>query len=74
MKPISIGFEDSLLKEINKKAKVLKMTRAELVRNAIMEYLFRFDEILDAKLLTEAIAKDEDKRPLEKIGRELGLI
>ncbi|MBI4374317.1 MAG: ribbon-helix-helix protein, CopG family [Deltaproteobacteria bacterium] len=74
MKAISIGFEDSLLKEINKKAKVLEMTRAELIRNAIMEYLFHFDKVLDAKLLAEAIEKHEGKRPLEKIGRELGLI
>lgn len=73
MKPISIGFEDSLLKEINKKAKVLKVTRAELIRNAILEYLFRFDEILDAKMLAEAIEKDEEKKPLEKLARELGL-
>lgn len=73
MKPISIGFEDSLLKEINKKAKVLNMTRAELIRNAIMEYLFRFDEVLDAKLLNAAVEKDEDKRPLERIAKELGL-
>lgn len=73
MKPISIGFEDSLLKEINKKAKVLHMTRAELIRNAIMEYLFHFDEVLDAKLLTAAVEKDEEKRPLERIAKELGL-
>ena len=73
MKAISIGFEDSLLKEINKKAKVLKMTRAELVRNAIMEYLFRFDEVMDAKMLSEAVERDEEKRPLDKIARELGL-
>lgn len=73
MKPISIGFEDSLLKEINKKAKVLNMTRAELIRNAIMEYLFHFDEVLDAKLLTAAVEKDEEKRPLERIAKELGL-
>mgnify|MGYP001608547959 CR=1 FL=1 len=73
MKAISIGFEDSLLKEINKKAKVLEMTRAELIRNAIMEYLFHFDKVLDAKLLAEAVERDEGKRPLEKIGRELGL-
>lgn len=73
MKPISIGLEDSLLKEINKKAKVLDMTRAELIRNAIMEYLFHFDEVLDAKLLTAAVEKDEEKRPLEKIAKELGL-
>ncbi|MBI2068020.1 MAG: ribbon-helix-helix protein, CopG family [Deltaproteobacteria bacterium] len=72
MKPISIGFEESLLKEINEKAKVLKMTRAELIRNAILEYLFKFDEVLDAKMLAEAIEKDEQKRPLEKIARELG--
>lgn len=73
MKPISIGFEDSLLKEINKKAKILDMTRAELIRNAILEYLFHFDEVLDAKLLAEAIEKDEEKRPLSVIARELGL-
>lgn len=73
MKPISIGFEDSLLKEINIKARVLKMTRAELIRNAIMEYLFRFDEVLDAKMLAEAIEKDEEKRSLEKVAKELGL-
>ncbi len=63
MKAISIGFEASLLKELNKRAKVLKMTRAELIRNAIMEYLFRFDEVLDAKLLAQAVEKDEEKRP-----------
>lgn len=73
MKPISIGFEDSLLKEINKKAKILNMTRAELIRNAIMEYLFHFDEVLDAKLLSAAVEKDEEKRPLERIAKELGL-
>lgn len=73
MKPISIGLEDSLLKEINKKAKVLDMTRAELIRNAIMEYLFHFDEVLDAKLLAAAVEKDEEKRPLERIAKELGL-
>ena len=73
MKAISIGFEDSLLKEINKKAKVLKMTRAELVRNAIMEYLFRFDEIIDAKLLAEAVEQDEERRPLSAVAKELGL-
>lgn len=73
MKAISIGFEDSLLKEMNKKAKALKMTRAELIRNAIMEYLFHFDEVLDARMLTEAVERDEEKRPLEKIARELGL-
>lgn len=73
MKPISIGFEDSLLKEMSKKAKILNITRAELVRNAIMEYLFRFDEVLDAKMLAEAIEKDEGKRPLQEIARELGL-
>ncbi|MBI2346387.1 MAG: CopG family transcriptional regulator [Deltaproteobacteria bacterium] len=72
MKAISIGFEDSLLKELNKKAKVLHMTRAELIRNAIMEYLFRFDEVWDAKMLALAIEKDEGKRPVEKIARELG--
>lgn len=72
MKAISIGFEDSLLKEMNKKAKVLKMTRAELIRNAILEYLFRSDEILDAKMLAEAIEKDEEKKPLHKVARELG--
>lgn len=73
MKAISIGFEDSLLKEMNKKAKVLNMTRAELIRNAIMEYLFRFDEVLDAKMLAEAIEKDEEKKPLSEIARQLGL-
>lgn len=67
MKAISIGFEDSLLKEINKKAKVLKMTRAELIRNALMEYLFRFDDILDAKMLAEAVEKDEGRRSLKDI-------
>lgn len=73
MKAISIGFEDSLLDEINKKSNVLEITRAELIRNAIMEYLFRFDEIMDAKMLNEAIKKDESKSPLEKIARELNL-
>jgi len=73
MKAISIGFEDSLLGEINKKAKVLKMTRAELIRNAILEYLFHFDEVLDSKMLQEAINKDEGKRPLTAIAKELGL-
>jgi len=73
MKAISIGFEDSLLRELNKKAKELEMTRAELIRNAIMEYLFRFDEVLDAKMLAEAVEKDEAKKPLEKIARELKL-
>ncbi|MBI3540741.1 MAG: hypothetical protein HY073_01125 [Deltaproteobacteria bacterium] len=67
MKAISIGFEDSLLTEINKKARVLDMTRAELIRNATMEYLFHFDKVLDAKMLKEAIEKDEDKRSLEKV-------
>lgn len=73
MKAISIGFEDSLLKEINKKAKVLKMTRAELIRNALLEYLFHFDDVLDAKMLSEAIEKDEEKKPLEKVAREAGI-
>lgn len=73
MKAISIGFEDSLLKEINKKAKVLNMTRAELVRNALMEYLFRFDEILDAKMLAEAVERDEAGRSLSTVAKELGL-
>ena len=73
MKPISIALEDSLLKEINKRAKVLKMTRAELIRNALMEYLFRFDEVMDAKLLAQAVETDEAKRPLEEIARHLGL-
>lgn len=73
MKAISIGLEDSLLTELNEKAKDLKMTRAELIRNAIMEYLFRFDEVLDAKMLADAVEKDEEKRPLHKIARELGL-
>ena len=73
MKPISIALEDALLKEINNKAKVLKMTRAELIRNALMEYLFRFDELLDAKLLAKAIEEDENKRPLEEIAKALKL-
>ncbi|GEM_PF-6896413 len=73
MKAISIGFEDSLLKEINKKAKQLEMTRTELIRNAIMEYLFHFDDVMDAKMLAHAVAQDEAKRPLSKIARELGL-
>lgn len=73
MKPISIALEDSLLKEINRRAKTLKMTRAELIRNALMEYLFRFDEVLDAKLLNEAIEKDEEKRSLAEVAKELGL-
>ena len=70
---ISSGAVVSLLKEMNKKAKVLDITRAELVRNAIMEYLFRFDELLDGKMLMEAIEKNEGKKPLEKIAKELGL-
>ena len=49
------------------------MTRVELIRNALLEHLFRFDEVLDAKLLAEAIENDEEKRPLGKIARELGL-
>lgn len=49
------------------------MTRAELIRNAIMEYLFRFDEVLDAKLLAEAVERDEAKRPLEEIASALRL-
>lgn len=73
MKAISIGFEDSLLKEINKKARILNMTRAELIRNALMEYLFRFDDIMDAKLLAEAVEKDEDRRPLKAVAKALGL-
>ncbi len=73
MKPISIALEDSLLKELNEKAKVLKMTRAELIRNALMEYLFRFDEVMDAKLLAGAVEADEAKRPLAEIAKELGL-
>lgn len=73
MKAISIGFEDSLLRELNERARELHMTRAELIRNAIMEYLFRFDEILDARMLAEAVEKDEEKRPLEKIAREMRL-
>lgn len=72
MKPISIALEDSLLKEVNKKAKLLKMTRAELIRNALMEYLFRFDEVADAKLLQAAIDADEGKKSLDEIARELG--
>ncbi|MBI1883864.1 MAG: hypothetical protein HYS08_06620 [Chlamydiae bacterium] len=73
MKTISIGFEDSLFNEMNEKAKILKTTRSELVRNAIMEYLFRFDEILDAKMLQHAIEKDESKKSLNQIAHELGL-
>ncbi len=73
MKAISIGFEDSLLNEMNKKAKVLGMTRAELIRNALMEYLFRFDDILDARMLVEAVEKDELRRPLKEVAKELGL-
>ena len=73
MKPISIALEDSLLNEINKKAKVLKMTRAELIRNALMEYLFRFDDLLDAKLLAQAIKDDESKKSLEEIAKSLKL-
>jgi metal-responsive CopG/Arc/MetJ family transcriptional regulator len=68
-----IALEDALLKEINKKAKVLKMTRAELIRNALMEYLFRFDELMDVKLLAHAIEADESKRPLEEIAKALKL-
>jgi len=70
MKPISIALEDSLLKELNEKARVLKMTRAELIRNVLMEYLFRFDEVMDAKLLMEAVEADEEKRPLAEIAKE----
>ena len=73
MKAISIGFEDSLLKEVNKKARVLNVTRAELIRNAIMEYLFRFDDVLDARMLSSAIKKDEDKKSLAQIAHELDL-
>jgi metal-responsive CopG/Arc/MetJ family transcriptional regulator len=73
MKPISIGFEDALLSEMNKKARVLNITRAELIRNAILEYLFRFDDVLDSKMLSEAIKKDEDKKPIGQIARELNL-
>lgn len=73
MKAISIGFEDSLLNEMNKKAKVLGMTRAELIRNALMEYLFRFDDILDARMLAEAVEKDEARRPLKNLAKELKL-
>lgn len=73
MKAISIAFEDASLKELNRRAKDLKLTRAELIRNAIMEYLFRFDEVIDARLLNEAIEADEEKRPLEKVARELKL-
>lgn len=71
MKTISMGFKNSLLKEINERTGDLKMTRAELIRNAIMEYLFRFDEIIDARLLAETIDQDEEKKSLEKIAREL---
>lgn len=73
MRAISIAFEDSLLRELNKKAKELDMTRAELVRNAIMEYLFHFEKTLDAKMLAKAVEKDEEKKPLEKIAREMKL-
>lgn len=73
MKAISIAFEDSLLKEINKKSKLLDVTRAEFIRNAIMEYLFRFDEVLDAKRLAEVMDKNEERRPLDKVAKELGL-
>ena len=73
MKAISIAFEDALLKELNNRARDLKMTRAELIRNAIMEYLFRFDERIDAKLLTKAIEANEGKRSLEKVAKKLRL-
>lgn len=73
MKTISIGFEDALLNEINGKAKTLKMTRAEVIRNAVMEYLFRFDEMMDAKMLAIAIEADEPRRPLTEVAREFGL-
>ncbi len=73
MKPISLALEDALLKEINRKAKVLKMTRAELIRNALMEYLFRFDELMDAKLLAHAIEANESKKSLEEIAKTLKL-
>ena len=49
------------------------MTRAELVRNAIMEYLFHFDKVLDTKMLAEAVKKNEDKKPLEKVAKEMKL-
>lgn len=58
---------------MNKKAKVLGVTRAELIRIALMEYLFRFDDILDAKMLAEAVEKDEARRPLKDLAKELKL-
>jgi ABC-type uncharacterized transport system substrate-binding protein len=58
---------------MKQKAKVLKVTRAEMVRNAIMEYLFRFDEAMDAQLLMDAIKKNEGTKSLQKIAKEMGL-
>jgi metal-responsive CopG/Arc/MetJ family transcriptional regulator len=59
MKTISIGFEDSLLKAINREAKKLKITRAELIRNALFEYLFEWDDEADAKELKKAMEEDD---------------
>lgn len=73
MKTISIGFENSLFQEMNEKAEILSVTRAELIRNAIMEYLFRFDDILDAQLLEKAVQKNENKKSLSQIAKSLRL-
>lgn len=73
MKTISIGLEDALLKEINDRARSLAITRAEIIRNALMAYLFRFDDIMDAQALNEAIAADEPRRPLSDVARKLKL-
>ena len=73
MKTITIGLEGSLLDEINRRSKSSKMTRAEMIRNAVMEYLFRFDDMMDVKILDQAIEKNEPRVPLKDVAKKLSL-
>lgn len=45
----------------------------EIIRNAIMEYLFRFDDRVDAKMLNSAIEQDEPRSPLNEVVKRLSL-
>lgn len=65
MKPLPLKIDDYLLERIVEEAKTRHITRAEVVRSALVHYLINRDDMADAQAIRERL--EEPDIPAERV-------
>lgn len=71
MKIIQVPMNEKLLQALNRKAKVQRLTRAELIRVACQQYLRRLEEEELERRYVEGYRRKPEKLDVGKAGAQL---